>query len=92
MNYKCYGGVSLKRIVIKELSVVIIIITISIIGILKLNQTIDYQIRITDINKSIVTQDYDQAEKSIRAGDLKFKDIGILQQKIKEGKEEQNTK
>lgn len=82
----------MKRIVIKELSVVIIIITISIIGILKLNQTIDYQIRITDINKSIVTQDYDQAEKSIRAGDLKFKDIGILQQKIKEGKEAQNTK
>jgi hypothetical protein len=82
----------LKRIVIKELSVVIIIITISIIGILKLNETIDYQIRLTNINKFIVTRDYDQAEKSIRAGDLKFKDISILQEKIKEGKEAQNMK
>ena len=82
----------MKRIVIKELSVVIIIITISIIGILKLNETIDYQIRLTNINKFIVTRDYDQAEKSIRAGDLKFKDISILQEKIKEGKEAQNMK
>ena len=82
----------MKRIVIKDLSVVIIIITISIIGILKLNETIDYQIRITNINKFIVTQDYDRAEKSIRSGDLKFKDIGILQEKIKEGKESQNIK
>ncbi|MEK6264782.1 MAG: hypothetical protein N2B06_08460 [Clostridium sp.] len=82
----------MKRIVIKELTVVIIIITISIIGILKLNETIDYQIKITNINKFIVTQDYDGAEKSIRAGDLKFKDIGILQEKIKEGKEAQNMK
>lgn len=82
----------MKRIVIKELSVVIIIITISIIGILKLNETIDYQIRITNINKCIVTQDYDQAEKSIRSGDLKFKDIDILKEKIKEGKESENVK
>lgn len=79
----------MKRIVIKELSVVIIIITISIIGILKLNETIDYQIRITNINKFIVTENFDQAEKSIRSGALKFKDIGILKEKIRLGKENQ---
>lgn len=79
----------MKRKIIKDLSVLIIIITLSITGIFKLNEIINYQLKITDINKFIVAGNFEQAEKSISNSDLKFKDIDILNEKIKKGKEKQ---
>lgn len=82
----------MKRKTFKELTGVIIIIAFSIIGIFTLNEYINYQIKITDINKSISANNFDQAEKSIENSDLKFKDINMLNEKIKEGKESQYLK
>lgn len=75
----------------KEITIVIIIIVISIVGISKLNETINYQIRVTNINKIISAKNFDEAEISIKNSSLKIKDIDILHEKIKEEKEIQNV-
>ncbi|MCJ7688112.1 MAG: hypothetical protein MUO60_02110 [Clostridiaceae bacterium] len=82
----------MKKVIIKELSVLIIIITLSIIGILKLNDIINYQIKINNINNYIIAKNFDEAEINIKYSGLKFKDKNILKEKIKEGKESQYVK
>ena len=77
---------------VKEITVVMIIILLSIAGIFKLNEIINYQLKITDINKFIVTGNFDDAEKSISSSNLKFKDINMLKEKIRYVKETQNVK
>ncbi|MBK5241433.1 hypothetical protein [Clostridium sp.] len=79
----------MKTKFIKELTVVIIIITLSIIGIFTLNEYINYQLKINDINKFILAENFDEAEKSIRTSGLKFKDIDMLKEKIKQVRETQ---
>lgn len=77
---------------IKEITIVIIIIVLSIIGIFRLNEIINYQINVSTINRNIVSQNFDEAEKSIKSSNLKVKDIDILKEKVRKGKEIENAK
>ena len=76
---------------IKEIAVAIIIIVISIVGIGKLNETINYQIKVTNINKIISAKHFDEAQENITNSSLKIKDIDMLQEKITKEKEIQNV-
>ena len=77
---------------IKEITIVIIIIVLSITGIFRLNEIINYQINVTTINRNIVSQNFDEAEKNIKSSNLKVKDIDILKEKVRKGKEIENAK
>ncbi len=82
----------MKIKIIKESTIAIIIIVLSIAGIFKLNEIINYQLLITDINKIIVSEDFSNAEKTIKNSSLKVKDIDMLKEKIREGKAVQDEK
>jgi hypothetical protein len=85
-------GIILKSENIKEITIVIIIIVLSITGILRLNEIINYQIDVTTINRNIVSQNFDEAEKNIKSSNLKVKDIDLLKEKVRKGKEIENAK